>query len=64
MPASPTGKRKKGADAPNPAVPTGPAGGPKPDKPFSGRNEGVATGRPTEDDRLGERHHDGWNSNT
>ncbi|MES2492936.1 MAG: hypothetical protein V4579_06595 [Pseudomonadota bacterium] len=64
MPSSPTGKRRKGADAPDPAIPAGPVGGPKPDKRFSGRNEGVSTGRPTEDDRLGKRHHDGWNSNT
>ena len=39
-------------------------GGPPSDRPFHGRNEGVATGRPTEDDRAGEHHHDGWNSNT
>jgi len=40
------------------------AGGPPPGPPFRGPNEGIATGRPTEDDRAGEHHHDGWNSNT
>lgn len=39
-------------------------GGPGPDRPFSGANEGVGTGRASEDDRAGKHHHDGWNSNT
>jgi len=44
------------------------AGGPPPDPPFRGRNAGVGTGRPSEDDRAGQSGHadgaDGWNSNT
>jgi len=40
------------------------AGGPPPDPPFRGRNAGVGTGRPSEDDRSGEHGRDGWNSDT
>lgn len=29
-----------------------------------GPNAGIATGRPTEDDRTGRHEQDGWNSNT
>ena len=39
-------------------------GGPPPGPPFRGPNEGVDMGRPSEDDRAGEHHHDGHNSNT
>lgn len=58
------GPLERAAAAPPPVKARPGAGGPPPDRPFHGRNEGVATGRPTEDDRASEHHHDGWNSNT
>jgi len=58
------GKLDRAAASAPPAKPAKGAGGPPPDPPFRGRNEGVATGRPSEDDRAGKHHHDGWNSNT
>lgn len=56
------GKREQAA-AKAPPVPSG-AGGPPPGQPLTGPNAGVGTGRPSEDDRLGPHHHNGWNSNT
>lgn len=56
------GKLEQAAASAPPLPPD--AGGPPPGRPLTGPNADVDMGRPSEDDRAGPHHHDGWNSNT